>query len=191
MWNICNCVLHSLLRHSDSSISSWLVCLNTISMCKVLFTILQHCCTHWPRWPHTWCGPCNPSSLTKMLVSQSVLCTFTSAFTLVTLALCVTECWRTLKGTLKSFSFKNYIKLWCSLSNIPLGCFTIIEIWGENVLENTKKIKGNVSPVFVISFDVRDIFWNMTHHVKVLHVFIMQKSYKEVCLDVLCDICML
>ena len=39
------------------------------------------------------------SSLTKTLISQSALCTFASAFTLVTLALCV-KCRRTLKGTL-------------------------------------------------------------------------------------------
>ena len=130
-----------------------LVCLNTIPMCKVLFTILWHCCTHWPCWLHTWCGPCDPSSLTKMLISQSMLCTFASAFTLVTLALCVTECRRTLKGTFKSFSFKNYIKLWCSSSNIPLGCVTIIEIWGENVLENTKKNNRKGEPSFC------PIFW--------------------------------
>ena len=39
------------------------------------------------------------SSLTKTIISQSALCTFASAFTLVTLGLCA-KCRRTLKGTL-------------------------------------------------------------------------------------------
>ena len=53
---------------------------------KVSFIILRHCCTHWPCWLRTLGGA---SSLTKTLISQSGLCTFASAFTLVTLALCV------------------------------------------------------------------------------------------------------
>ena len=64
--------------------------------CKVSFIILRHCRTHWLCWLCTWGGA---HSLTKTLFSQSALCTFASAFTLVTLALCV-KCRRTLKGTL-------------------------------------------------------------------------------------------
>ena len=45
-------------------------------------------------------GSCDPSSLTKPLISQSVLCAFASAFTLVMPALFV-KCRRTLKGTLE------------------------------------------------------------------------------------------
>ena len=60
---------------------------------KVSFIILPHCCRHWPCWLCTLGGV---SSLTKTLISQSVLCTFAFAFTL---ALCV-KCRRTLKGTL-------------------------------------------------------------------------------------------
>ena len=68
---------------------------------KVSFIILWHWsllqpCTHWPCWLRTWGGA---SSLTKTLISQSAMCTFASAFTLVMLALCV-KCRRTLKGTL-------------------------------------------------------------------------------------------
>ena len=63
---------------------------------KVSFIILRHCRTHWPCWLRTWGGA---SSLTKTLISQSAMCTFDSAFTLVTLALSV-KCRRTLKGTL-------------------------------------------------------------------------------------------
>ena len=62
---------------------------------KVSF-IHSHRCTHWPRWLRTWGGA---SSLTKTLISQSAPSTFASAFTLVTLALCV-KCRRTLKETL-------------------------------------------------------------------------------------------
>ena len=60
---------------------------------KVSFIILRH----WPWWLRAWGGE---SSLTKMLISQSPLCVFASAFTLITLALCV-KCRRTLKGTLR------------------------------------------------------------------------------------------
>ena len=49
---------------------------------KVSFIILRHYCTHWP----CWLG--GASSLTKTLISQSALCTFASASTLVMLALC-------------------------------------------------------------------------------------------------------
>ena len=70
--------------------------LRNFNFTKVSFIILRHCRTQWPCWLHTWGGA---SSLTKTLISQSTLCTFASAFTLVTLTLCV-KCRRTVKGTL-------------------------------------------------------------------------------------------
>ena len=72
-----------------------------ILISKVSFIILRHCRTHRPCSLCTWGGA---SSLTKTLISQSALCAFASAFTLVTLALCL-KCRRTLKGTLLSSSF--------------------------------------------------------------------------------------
>ena len=82
------------------------VCIRLLLQCrphnpKVSFIILRHYRTHWPCWLRTWGGE---SSLTKTPISQSALCAFASAFTLVTLALCV-KCWRTLKGTL-------HFKIW-------------------------------------------------------------------------------
>ena len=69
---------------------------------KVLFIIPRHCCTHWPCWLRAWGGA---SSLIKTRISQSALCTFASAYTLVTLPFCV-KCRRTLKGTLHALTTK-------------------------------------------------------------------------------------
>ena len=63
--------------------------------------IILHCRTHWPCWLRTWGGG---SSLTKTLISQSASSTFASAFTFVTLALCV-KCRRTLEETLVSVGY--------------------------------------------------------------------------------------
>ena len=80
--------------------------------CKVSFIIVQHCRTHWPCWLQTLDGA---SSLTKTLISQLAPSTFASAFTLVTLALCVT-CRRTVKETLHGLQF-SYCGKW------PIACF--------------------------------------------------------------------
>ena len=109
-------------------------------VCKVSFIILRHCCTHWPCWLRTLGGA---SSLTKTLISQSALCTFASAFTLVKLALCV-KGRRTLKGTLdnskphswaqwkhthadnrrkfhkRAMCMTNHSGVWCSAPNMHL-----------------------------------------------------------------------
>ena len=85
-----------VIKHYDILLVSQVIKHNDIYYIKVSFIILRHCRTHWPWWLRAWGGE---SSLTKMLVSQSPLCVFASAFTLITLALCV-KCQRTLKGTL-------------------------------------------------------------------------------------------
>ena len=66
-------------------------------------------------------GPCEPSSWTKTLISQSALCTFASAFTLITLALCM-KCRRTLKGTLLYMGWVNYRWSFWSISVYDNAC---------------------------------------------------------------------
>ena len=68
-----------------------------ICRCKVPFIILRHYCTHCPCWLCTWGGA---SSLTKRSLANQHCVHFASAFTLVTLALCVksgVKCQRSLK----------------------------------------------------------------------------------------------
>ena len=66
-----------------------------VYLCTVYAKILRHCCTHFPCWLRAWGGA---SSFTKMRISQSALCAFASACTLVSLALSV-KCWRIVAGT--------------------------------------------------------------------------------------------
>ena len=75
---------------------------------------------HWPCWLCTW-GVV--SSLTKMLISQSALCAFASAFTLVMLAWCV-KCQRSLKRTWVYFRSHPCIIL-CWINSV------LSEVWGK------------------------------------------------------------
>ena len=63
--------------------------------------ILRHCCTHLPCGGRRTLG--GASSFTKTRISQSALCAFASACTLVTLALCV-KCRRFVTGTVRKFN---------------------------------------------------------------------------------------
>ena len=74
---------------------------------------------HWPCHACWLCTLGRASSLTKTLISQSALCTFASAFTLVTLALCV-KCRRTLKETL--YNKCVFDKIECKSSDLSQNC---------------------------------------------------------------------
>ena len=89
------------------SIKSWCVFFLVERAPAVFPKILRYCCTQFPCWRRTWGGA---SSFTKTRISQSGLCAFDFACTLVTLALCV-RCRRFVTGTVICLGLKRALNL--------------------------------------------------------------------------------
>ena len=83
----------------------------------------------------------DPSSLTKVRISQSALCAFASAFMLVTLAFCV-KCRRTLECTLHSVNmngnFQDFLSKFTYFGKNQGECskFTVLKLCRVNDMVN-------------------------------------------------------